>query len=86
MDRALIATKRALQPSNLKVTKVQSAAKVPKIVVSLRSIVNKKRLSPLGRSLTLGILVTLAHFSICIRPIRQSFYDRLTWPRGPEFL
>jgi len=34
--------KGALQSSDLKVTKVQSATKVPKIEVSLRSIVGKK--------------------------------------------
>ena len=34
--------KEALHPSDLKVPKVQSATKVPKIVVSLRSIFGKK--------------------------------------------
>jgi hypothetical protein len=46
--------KGALPTSDLKVTKVQSATKVTKIVVSLRSIGGKKGSRPLGRTLTLA--------------------------------
>ena len=69
-------------------TKVQSATKVPKIVVSLRSIVCKKGSRPFGRTLISPVVVAFEALSskrqilLALTP-DDGIFD---WHRGPDFL